>query len=95
MGKALMAIAALAICLMVAAHLRSRAAAGGSPEDPAGAIEGRPPGVAPPPPPGRTGKTVCGYCNGDRRIDAADRQRRTPPFTSAPEGPCPYCKDQP
>lgn len=41
--------------------------------------------------PVRAGPSTCGYCNGDGRIDAADRDRRVPPFTNAPVGTCPYC----
>jgi len=47
---------------------------------------------AAPLPPARVGGIPCGVCNGDGRIDAADRDRTMPPFTSAPLGRCPACE---
>ena len=48
-----------------------------------------------PPPPlsapeGRAGRVVCGFCDGDGRVDAADLRREAPRL-DVREGPCPAC----
>jgi hypothetical protein len=56
---------------------------------PSPAPEAPPPG-SPPIPTGRAGRVVCGFCNGDGRIDATDRARQAPRL-DVPEGPCAAC----
>ena len=65
-------------------------------------IPGPSPVPAPPSPPaeaveplrsapaGGAGRVVCGFCNGDGRIDAADRRREAPRL-EVQEGPCAAC----
>lgn len=59
------------------------------PPAPAAAEEGAPV-PSPTAPAGRAGRVVCGFCNGDGRIDAADRARQAPRL-DVPEGPCAAC----
>jgi len=47
--------------------------------------------VAPRPPKKTGGALPCGYCNGDGRIDEADKQRQAPRL-DVPPGPCPACE---
>lgn len=45
-----------------------------------------------PPSPKKSGGALpCGYCNGDGRIDEADKQRQAPRL-DVPLGPCPACE---
>lgn len=55
-------------------------------EAPAPAVRTRPPAQA-------AGTLPCGYCNGDGRIDEADKQRQAPRL-EVPLGPCPACEGQ-
>ena len=41
-------------------------------------------------PTGKAGRVVCGFCNGDGRIDPADLARQAPRLDAA-EGPCAAC----
>lgn len=51
-----------------------------------------PPAEAPGPPPKKSGGALpCGTCNGDGRIDEADKQRQAPRL-DVPLGPCPACE---
>jgi hypothetical protein len=61
---------------------------GPPPSRPAEAVELPPP--PPAPPDGRAGRVVCGFCDGDGRIDAADLRREAPRL-DVKEGPCPAC----
>ena len=48
-----------------------------------------PPAVSAPDP--RAGRIVCGFCNGDGRIDLQDLRREAPRL-DVKEGPCPACE---
>ena len=55
------------------------------PKPPEAAEETAAPPLSPPDP--RAGRVVCGFCNGDGRIDPAD-PRREAPRLDVKEGPC-------
>ena len=77
---------AIVVSWFFASGLPSAAPARPASEAPAPAEEGRtrPPAQA-------VGTLPCGYCNGDGRIDEADKQRQAPRL-EVPLGPCPACE---
>ena len=95
-GFVLLGTLALFACIVMAGVLARRA---GNPSDSlrrpdAEAAPAEEPALSNPEPLSpvtRVGGIPCGICNGDGRIDTADRERTMPPFTSAPLGRCPAC----
>jgi hypothetical protein len=81
----LWAAGAVALLLLILWAIPARRPPAPAPE----AVE-TPPATSPAEPTGRAGRVVCGFCNGDGRIDAADRARRAPRL-DVPEGPCAAC----